>query len=815
MEPPIIPSPPVPPSPPLKSQRAISSSSDAAIIKAFWQKLRLKKVGQPCFVLPDNRIVEAAANRMDHGKAHSVDVNASFEEARRICVEKVKRIAKECRASNMKYRDVHFDLSIDCDINRDCIDGLINKWDKVKPLGVSRVEDIFEDPKFYINGATAGDVEQGKIGDCWFLAALAIITNVEGLIERVCVARDEETGVYGFVFYRDGEWTSTIVDDQLFLKHREFGTEDYHFEHVRLEIEIFRNIEAEYRKAMVQGSRALYFSACHDQNETWLPLLEKAYAKAHGDYGVLYGGYAGEAVEDLTGGVTSELSTRDILDKKKMWNEEVLKVNKKFLFAAVNDITAERFGIQKHHSYSVLRAVEAKGQKLVLLKNPWGTGEWTGAWSDGSKEWTAEWMTLLDHKFGDDGIFWMSFDDFLRKFTTIDRTRLFDDSWKVASKWATLGVEWAADYSDTRFEITVTKPGPLVVVLQQLDTRYFRGLEGIYDFELSFRIQKDGETEYIRRSRKNIDMRRSVNAEVTLEPGTYWVFVKITATKNPNGKIVSDAVRNYALYNREKFLKAAVSHDLAFAKGLPPISDFEPAVELGDNASALSLLVTGESFDSGLRVSVDMPRADYFKSAFEGTDAGNTTPKGNSNVEVPAYPLNIVQEQTENVDEQLSQKKENQCQKDTGDLARKLFNEIEDPGNKRDHSDTDRPPYFNPRQCLDLDQQHRFRPYDSPSPQPHPPVMSGPRYQQYSRWEEEEEDGVWDPVVVLGLRVYSQDPGLTVDVIRPDHEDELDLDDISRNAVYNGHLHAPAGGMLAQPVPRNRARTSVPSWADF
>lgn len=51
--------------------------------------------------------------------------------------------------------------------------------------------------------------------------------------------------------------------------------------------------EKEYRKVMQTGSKALYFAKCKDQNTTWLPLLEKAYAKAHGDYGALCGGQAG------------------------------------------------------------------------------------------------------------------------------------------------------------------------------------------------------------------------------------------------------------------------------------------------------------------------------------------------------------------------------------------------------------------------------------------------------------------------------------------------------------------------------------------
>jgi hypothetical protein len=62
------------------------------------------------------------------------------------------------------------------------------------------------------------------------------------------------------------------------------------------------------------------------------------------------------------------------------------------------------------HAYSVLRAVEVKGKRFVVVRNPWGKSEWTGRWSDGSKEWTSEWleaMPQLGHVFGDDGQFVM------------------------------------------------------------------------------------------------------------------------------------------------------------------------------------------------------------------------------------------------------------------------------------------------------------------------------------------------------------------------------------------------------------------------
>lgn len=73
--------------------------------------------------------------------------------------------------------------------------------------------------------------------------------------------------------------------------------------------------EENYRKTYQSNSSALYFAQCENPNETWLPLLEKAYAKAHGDYAAIEGGATGEGIEDLTGGVSTELFTTDILDK--------------------------------------------------------------------------------------------------------------------------------------------------------------------------------------------------------------------------------------------------------------------------------------------------------------------------------------------------------------------------------------------------------------------------------------------------------------------------------------------------------------------
>lgn len=44
-------------------------------------------------------------------------------------------------------------------------------------------------------------------------------------------------------------------------------------------------------------------------------------------------------------------------------------------------------GIVGFHAYSLIGAVRKGRHKLLKLRNPWGSGEWKGAWSDGDANW--------------------------------------------------------------------------------------------------------------------------------------------------------------------------------------------------------------------------------------------------------------------------------------------------------------------------------------------------------------------------------------------------------------------------------------------
>ncbi|KAI0402212.1 hypothetical protein F4802DRAFT_608850 [Xylaria palmicola] len=539
-------------------------------IDEFWAKFTTKAPGKATTVIPSNTYAERAGRRSN--KAVGTTTQASYEEAAAVCKAKVAKIVKECRRVNQKYRDPHFDLELDLKWGaHDTLESLYNSEraeSQFKPKSVKRVTDIFDVPKFYIDGPTANDVRQGRDGDCWLLAALCTLSNKPSLIERVCVARDEQVGVYGWVFHRDGEWYSEIIDDKLFLTKPDF--DESVLERLLWEDRERVDSEEQYRKAYQSGSGALYFAQCEHANETWLPLLEKAYAKAHGDYQAIEGGFTGEGIEDLTGGVTTELYTTDILDKEHFWKEELLKVNDEFLFGCSTGmwgaVWGERKGIMELHAYSIMRAVEIDGQRLVLLKNPWGKGEWKGPWSDGSKEWTAEWLMKLDHRFGDDGNFWISYEDLLRKYQAFDRTRLFSQDWKVTSIWTTVSVPWTLDYHDTYFTFSLAKTGPVVLVLSQLDTRYYRGLEGQYRFELNFRLHKKGQEDYVVRSIAPYRQNRSVNVELELEAGEYTVLMKVNATRDLDILPIEEVIRKYARDRRDK-LVAVGMYDLAHSKG--------------------------------------------------------------------------------------------------------------------------------------------------------------------------------------------------------------------------------------------------------
>ena len=74
-------------------------------------------------------------------------------------------------------------------------------------------------------------------------------------------------------------------------------------------------------------------------------------------------------------------------------------------------------GLISGHAYSVIDTCEVTGSdgkvaNIVSVRNPWGSGEWLGDWSDNSELWTDAAKKKSKMKVADDGTFWMCYEDF-------------------------------------------------------------------------------------------------------------------------------------------------------------------------------------------------------------------------------------------------------------------------------------------------------------------------------------------------------------------------------------------------------------------
>ncbi|KAJ1304226.1 hypothetical protein OPQ81_008623 [Rhizoctonia solani] len=516
---------------------------------------------------------------------------AELDTARERCRRKVQAIIRDCRARNCRYRDIEFDLEGD---KQRCLYGLnAPKWDPelgelppTEPADVLRVTQIFEEPQFFIDGANSSDVAQGYLGNCWFMSAVSTVATMDGLINRICVDMDEEVGVYGFLFYRDSGWVDIIIDDLLYTRIPKF-------EELWGDMkDLFHDDKDKFDTRARVGGKTLFFSRSKTENETWLPLLEKAYAKLHGDYQSLEGGWDSEAIEGMTGGISNIIHVKDILDTDRFWEEQLLNANKDRLFGCViGDTRGEVNGLVTWHAYAVLEALEVNAKRFVRIRNPWGKTEWNGRWSDGSKEWTPEWLARLPelhHKFGDDGEFLMEYKDFLKTWVTIERSRVFDAGWKLSSMWlnvASRSYPCAWSFGDVSFTFSVTEDSPAAIVLSQLNSRYFADISGYNDWSMDFIVYRQGAQadEPYTRSYHNLFWRRTVSVELdNLEKGEYVVHVRLDRRQKWGRKktYYQDSLEDWDVRKLSKVqTQAAISKSIAINFDPEPYSDYLPAPE--------------------------------------------------------------------------------------------------------------------------------------------------------------------------------------------------------------------------------------------
>eukprot|EP00933_Yihiella_yeosuensis_P050091 TRINITY_DN47853_c0_g1_i1.p1 TRINITY_DN47853_c0_g1~~TRINITY_DN47853_c0_g1_i1.p1 ORF type:complete len:833 (-),score=192.82 TRINITY_DN47853_c0_g1_i1:41-2539(-) len=353
-----------------------------------------------------------------------LSLRAGKQGAKEHCQKKVKKIIENCKATGTKFTDTEFNLVDDAKILEALyVDKCAPGYDctVAKPAGAKRLSELIQNPKLFKDGIRPGDIVQGQIGTCFLLGALGAVSgNNERAIGKLFLDYDIESGVYGVRFCLDGEWTYVIIDD-------------------------YMPVDAHGRLLYARGN---------DPEEMWVPLLEKAYCKLNTCYEECDGGFPSEAAVSFYGGIRGKLS----IGKAQKANPPVYfqtlqnARSRGWLLTTTFKETQLGGGKAGHgkcgeavlssglvggHVYSVLRVVEAGGNRLVCCRNPWATGEWKGKWSDKNSygEWTQEMKDAVGFTGANDGKFWMSIEDFVACSGGVSYARTFGPQWKKITQY--------------------------------------------------------------------------------------------------------------------------------------------------------------------------------------------------------------------------------------------------------------------------------------------------------------------------------------------------------------------------------------------
>eukprot|EP00940_MAST-03C_sp_MAST-3C-sp2_P003335 g3335.t1 len=290
----------------------------------------------------------------------SVDSNIAVDGLSRPDDPRLRRLIAQLETSKSKFVDPHFDTTLsDCELKKDWI--LSTRWRR--PSDVCKTFELFSS-KLKKHGGATPDVHQGKLGDCYVIAALAILFSHDvSLIRKMIVLERPDIGLYCVRFIKNARPICVLVDDRIPFR----------------------------------GSKPLFCS--HSGDSIWGALVEKAYAKLHGgSYAKIIGGKIAYAMTDFTGHLSrtfdlrkvakggSDTAVRDVVAKI----EHMLDVHKRagltvlFGCSVMNQSIGKAEeklanGLVSGHAYAICRILrvhaklttgkEAQSLKLVELLN--------------------------------------------------------------------------------------------------------------------------------------------------------------------------------------------------------------------------------------------------------------------------------------------------------------------------------------------------------------------------------------------------------------------------------------------------------------
>ena len=263
-------------------------------------------------------------------------------------------------------------------------------------------------------------IKQGGLANCYLTAAICAIihANPKWVINKIFTDIDAypANGKFSILLFHNSQWESVDIDDSI-------------------PCDLYGNP---------------IFARCVNkvgdfENEWWLSVLEKAYAKIYGSYANLHGGNMSEALYDLTGLPVLDYSIKasknthgqskqpistqecDLTCLKEAYLcHDAICVGYCLPSAEIDADTKCRNGILTNHAYALIGLANLKEQSFVRIRNARCDLEFSGKYSRDAQIWklpakNTEIVTAFGSA-GDElppGEFWMSYEEFVTYFNRV------------------------------------------------------------------------------------------------------------------------------------------------------------------------------------------------------------------------------------------------------------------------------------------------------------------------------------------------------------------------------------------------------------
>eukprot|EP00697_Spironema_sp_BW2_P013946 gnl/Spiro4/4266_TR2142_c0_g1_i2.p1 gnl/Spiro4/4266_TR2142_c0_g1~~gnl/Spiro4/4266_TR2142_c0_g1_i2.p1 ORF type:complete len:765 (-),score=166.85 gnl/Spiro4/4266_TR2142_c0_g1_i2:125-2329(-) len=356
-------------------------------------------------------------------------------------------------------------------------------------------------------------VNQGRLGDSWLLGALAVIATRKDLLVSLIRAAEPSYGFYQVRFWRGGQWRVATIDD--WFPCNNFGKP--------------------------------IFGRCEDSSEIWVMVVEKAYCKLHGTYEALMGGTFSLGITDLLGCSTQQIyladpRTQEEIVSGALWQALQRNMSQGFVTACAfsshaDGATVTPANLLMNHVYGITELRELGGQQLLRIRNPWPV-PFRGEEPDAS---VAQIIRTLAAVEGD-GVFWVSFNQFLHYFNKIYVALLFNPKhWvrvSLAGEWRgkTAGgcVNHPTWKENPQYTLSTQTPNTTVfVALQQQDAAL-----GHHEYpnHIGFYVMHTDEVGRMKRRLRSSDIHtrgdfgpcREVTREFVIQPNEKLVVIPCT-----------------------------------------------------------------------------------------------------------------------------------------------------------------------------------------------------------------------------------------------------------------------------------------------